>query len=95
MPTSATAPRGVLAPVRAPSLNLVPAHPRCQGDVDTRRCGKPEALGDLGQVELVHVEYGSEAMAGVGVDVGPVRVLGALREVVVLLDESLEVGLDV
>ena len=59
-------------------------------DVDGRRGGETERLGDLGEVELRDVEDGLERVGGVRLDVGAEAVASALRQVVVLGDELLE-----
>jgi hypothetical protein len=59
-------------------------------DVDGRRGGETERLGDLGEVELRDVEDGLERVGGVRLDVGAEAVASALGEVVVLGDELLE-----
>ncbi len=41
------------------------------------------------------IEHGAQAMAGVGVEIAPVSLFGALVEVVVLRDKLLKLGLDV
>ncbi|TKW56812.1 hypothetical protein CTA1_6381 [Colletotrichum tanaceti] len=85
-----------LAAVRPPALRLlVAAHARADRDVDPWRRREAEALGHLGQVQLVDVEDGAQRVAGVRVQVAAVAVLGALVEVVVLVDELLQQRLDV
>ena len=85
-----------LAAVRPSSLNLpIPAHAGTKRQVDPRRRVKAEALGNLGQVQLVDVEHGAQAVARVRVEVAPVPLLGALVKVVVLRDQFLELGLDI
>jgi hypothetical protein len=84
-----------LATIRLLLGVLVPAQPSCQRQINPRRLREAKALGDLGEVELVDVEDGAQAVAGVGVEVGPVALLGALVEVVVLADQLLELRLDV
>lgn len=59
-----------LAAVRATSLRfLIPTQAGAQLDVDAGRGREAEALGDLDQVELVHVEDGAEGVGGVGLKV--------------------------
>lgn len=85
-----------LAPIRPPSLHLLlPAPARAHRDVHPWRHREPEALGHLGQVQLVDVEHRAQRVARVRVQVAAVAVLGALVEVVVLRDELLEQALDV
>lgn len=66
-----------------------------EGDIHTRGRREAEALGHLGQVQLVDVVHGSQAVAGVCVQVGFEGLLGALLEVVVLADELLQLRLNV
>lgn len=84
-----------LATVCPPALNSVSAHrlPKC--DVHSWWRRETKALGDTGQVQLIHVIYGSQTVTGVGVEVGFEGVLGALLQVVVLADELLELRLDI
>lgn len=84
-----------LATIRPPRLHLIPSHASPQGNVHAWRRGEAKALCNLGQVQLLHVVHGPQAVAGVGVEVGLEGVLGALLQVVVLADELLELGLDV
>ena len=85
-----------LTPVRPPPLDLlIPAQTRAQANVNSGRRAKPEALGDLDEIEFVHVEDGAQAVGGVGLQVGAVAVFGGLVEVVVFGDQGLELGLDV
>jgi hypothetical protein len=80
-----------LAPVRPPALDLlVPAQTRTQADVDPGRCAEAEALGDLDEVQFVHVENRSQAVGGVRLQVGAVAVLGRFVEVVVFGYEGFE-----
>lgn len=84
-----------LTAIRPPRLDLVTPHAGSQLDIHARRRGEAKALGNLGQIQLLHVVHGPQAVAGVGVQIGLEGLLGALLQVVVLADELLELGLDV
>lgn len=85
-----------LATIGPSSLGvLIPAQPSRQCQVNSWWLRESKALGYLGQVKLMDVKNGPQAVAGISVEVGPVTLLGALVEVVVLADELLELGLDV
>lgn len=84
-----------LAAIRPPALHLVPSHARPQRNVYPRRRREAKALCNLGQVQLLHVVDGAQAVAGVGVQIRLEGLLGALLQVVVLADELLQLGLDV
>lgn len=63
-------------------LLLVPAQAGTQRDVNTGWGGESEALGHLDEVQLVHVEDGTEGMRGIGLEVRAVTFLGGLEETV-------------
>lgn len=72
---------GRLVAVVAPALLLlllVAAQAGAELDVDARRGREAEALGDLDEVELVHVEDGAEGVGGVGLEVRAVAFFGGL-----------------
>lgn len=85
-----------LTAIRPPTfLFLIPTHARAERDIHPGRDREAEALGHFNQIELMDVEDGAERMAGVGLQVAAVAVLGAAVEVVILSDQFLELGLDV
>lgn len=85
-----------LASIRPPALHLlILGHARAQLDIHAGRCRKPETLGHLDQIQLVHIKNTAQTVAGVRVQIRSVAILGGLVEVVVLADELLELGLDV
>lgn len=55
-------------------------HAGAEGDVDARRGGEAEGLGDLDEVEGVDVEDAAQAVRRVGLQVGAVAVFGRLEE---------------
>jgi hypothetical protein len=57
-----------------PILFLVPRHARTKCYVHSRGRGKAKALGNLHEVEFVHVEDTAEAVRRVGLQVTAVRV---------------------
>ena len=77
------------------ALGFVAAHASCQADVDTRRNRESEGLGDLLQIQLVHVINRTQAVAGICVDIRAVALLGCLLEVVLLGNQPLQLRLDV
>lgn len=84
-----------LAAVCSSSLHLVSRHGLAKRNVYAGRRCETKALGHLGEVELVDIVDGAQAVAGVGVEVRLEGVLGALLQVVVLANELLELRLDV
>lgn len=64
------------------------------GEVYTRWCAQAKRSRNLLQVELVNVENVSLLVAGVGLEVGAVAVLGRTVQVVVPLDQLHELVLD-
>lgn len=84
-----------LAAVRPTALHPLSAHGAAQRNVHARRRWEAEALANLGEVELVDVVDGAQAVGGVRVQVRLEGVLGALLQVVVLADELLELRLHV
>lgn len=95
-PTSTTLLVPRLTSIRPPPLRLlIPTHARAHSNIHPRRRREAKALCHLGQIQLIHVKHGAQRVRRVRVQIGTVAVLGALVEVVVLVDELLEQGLDV
>lgn len=70
-----------LAAVRAATLlllSLITGHASTQLDINSRRSIETKALGDLHQVQLVHIEHGAKRMRGVRLEVRSVSFLGRL-----------------
>lgn len=84
-----------LATIGSATLDLVPRHGLAECNINAGRRGEAEALGNLGEVELVHVVNGAKRVRGVCVKVRLEGLLGALLQVVVLADELLQLALDV
>ena len=83
-----------LTPIRSPS-RLRPFL-RCTNiDIDTRWSDEAEALSDFREIETVDVEDGSQAVAGVGLDIRSECFFCALGEIVILSDQLFELGLHV
>ena len=74
-----------LAAIRAATLlllSLITGHAGTQLDINPWRSIETKALGDLHQVQLVHIEHGAKRMRGVRLEVRSVSFLGRLwREV--------------
>ena len=85
-----------LTPIRPPALRLlIPTHARTDDQIYLRWYTEAEALGHLDQVQIMDIEDRAQAVAGIRLQVGPVAVLCALVQVVVLVDQLLELRLHV
>ena len=79
-PTATPPPLPWLTPVRpAALLPAVPCHAGAHVDVDARWHREAEAARHRGQVELVHVEDGAQAVRRIGVQVRAEAFFGGLR----------------
>ena len=94
-PAAALAALSWLTPIGPFALGFVAAHAGCQADVNTRRNRESERLGDLLQIQLVHVVNRSQTVASICVDIRAVALLGCLLEVVLLGHQPLQLRLDV
>ena len=80
-----------LTSVASTTLFLVPRHACSQRDVHPGWGGETEALRDFHEIQLVDVEDATEAMRGVGLEVGAIAVFCGLWGLFVS-DDLEEVG---
>ena len=75
-----------LTPIRPPALCLlILTHARTQSEIYPRRNRKPKALSNLDEIQLMHIEDGSQTMACIGLEIATIPVLGGFVQVVVWL----------
>lgn len=76
-----------LAAVRAATLLLlllITAEAGAQLDVNARRGIETEALGNLDEVKLVHVEHSAKRVRGVCLEIRTITILGRLHNCISL-----------
>lgn len=80
-----------LATIGSPALDLLVSAQTCtKRDINPWWCAESEALRNLYEIQLVHVEHGPQAVRCICLEIGSVTILRRLVEVVVLGDESFQ-----